>query len=54
MVEERAIVGVGGKRLSLTIDTVCIHGDSPGAVAMARAVRRRLDAAGIRIASFRK
>lgn len=54
MVEERAIVSVSGKRLALTIDTVCIHGDSPGAVAMARAVRRRLDEAGIRIAPFRK
>ncbi len=54
MVQERAIVSVTGKRLALSIDTVCIHGDSPGAVAMARAVRRRLDEAGIRIASFRK
>ncbi|MBI3503208.1 MAG: LamB/YcsF family protein [Proteobacteria bacterium] len=53
MVEEKAIVGVGGRRLPVSIDTVCIHGDSPGAVEMARAVRRRLEAAGIRIASFR-
>jgi UPF0271 protein len=52
MVEERAIVGVGGKRLPLAIDTVCIHGDSPGAVAMARAVRARLEGAGVRIAPF--
>ncbi len=54
MVQERAIVSVSGKRLPMPIDTVCIHGDSPGAVAMARAVRRRLDAAGVRIAPFRK
>lgn len=54
MVRERAIVSVSGKRLGLSIDTVCIHGDSPGAVAMARAVRRRLEDAGIRIAPFRK
>ncbi|MBL8833455.1 MAG: LamB/YcsF family protein [Rhodospirillales bacterium] len=54
MVQERAIVSVSGKRLPMPIDTVCIHGDSPGAVAMARAVRRRLDTAGVRIAPFRK
>jgi 5-oxoprolinase (ATP-hydrolysing) subunit A len=52
MVEARAIVSVSGKRLALGIDTVCIHGDSPGAVAMAQAVRRTLDAAGVRIAPF--
>ena len=54
MVQERAIISVTGKRLGLSIDTICIHGDSPGAVAMARAVRRRLDEAGIRIAPFRR
>jgi len=52
MVEARAIVSVTGKKLSLGIDTVCIHGDSPGAVAMAKAVRRRLDEAGVAIRPF--
>jgi UPF0271 protein len=52
MVEERAIFSAAGKRLPLGIDTVCIHGDSPGAVAMARAVRARLTAAGIGIRPF--
>jgi UPF0271 protein len=28
------------------VDSVCVHGDSPGAVATARAVRRALEAAG--------
>jgi UPF0271 protein len=52
MVEARAIVSVTGKKLSLGIDTVCIHGDSPGAVAMAKAVRRRFDEAGVAIKPF--
>jgi len=52
-VQERAITSINGKRLPLTIDTVCIHGDSPGAVEMARAVRRRLEAGNIRIAPFK-
>ncbi len=52
MVEARAIVSVSGKKLALGIDTVCIHGDSPGAVAMAQAVRRTLVGAGVKIARF--
>jgi len=32
--------------------SVCVHGDSPGAVAHAHAVRRALEAAGYRLASF--
>ncbi|MFM7346389.1 MAG: LamB/YcsF family protein [Tagaea sp.] len=52
MVRERAIVGAGGKKMALGIDTVCIHGDSPGAVAIARAVRAELTAAGVTIAPF--
>jgi UPF0271 protein len=33
-------------------ESLCTHGDSPGAVAMARAVRAELDAAGVSIAPF--
>jgi UPF0271 protein len=29
--------------------SLCLHGDSPGAVAMARAVRAALDAAGVEV-----
>jgi UPF0271 protein len=30
-----------------TVDSVCVHGDTPGAVASAQAVRAALEAAGI-------
>jgi UPF0271 protein len=40
-----------GATLSLGVDTLCVHGDSPDAVAMARAVRRALDDAGVAIAA---
>jgi UPF0271 protein len=33
-------------------DSFCTHGDSPGAVAMATAVRAALDASGVMIAPF--
>ena len=34
------------------IRSLCVHGDTPGAVTMARRVRAELEAAGIRIAPF--
>lgn len=52
MVQEQAIVSVTGKRLPLAVETVCIHGDSPGAIAMARAVRSALTGAGVTVAPF--
>jgi UPF0271 protein len=33
------------------VDSVCVHGDSPGAVATAHAVRRALEAAGLHVVS---
>jgi 5-oxoprolinase (ATP-hydrolysing) subunit A len=33
-------------RLAASVDSVCVHGDNPGAVGHARAVRRALEAAG--------
>lgn len=38
-------------RLAISARTICIHGDSPGAVSIARAVRGALETAGWRIAS---
>ena len=53
MVEAGAIVTAGGTRLPTPIRSVCVHGDSAHAVATARAVRARLEGAGIRLAPFR-
>jgi 5-oxoprolinase (ATP-hydrolysing) subunit A len=41
-----------GTTISVGAETLCLHGDSPGAVAHARAIRAALEAAGIAIASF--
>ena len=35
MVREGAIISASGKRIPVAIDTVCVHGDNPAAVAMA-------------------
>ena len=39
-------------RLAPSVDSLCVHGDSPGAVTHARAVRRALEAAAYRVGSF--
>jgi UPF0271 protein len=52
MIAERAIISVSGKRIPVAVDTICVHGDEPTAVAMARSVRRRLEESGIVVAPF--
>lgn len=42
----------GGAPIALTADSICVHGDSPHAVAMARAVRHGLIGAGVTLAPF--
>ena len=49
MVREGAIISNSGKRIPVAIDTGCVHGDNPAAVAMAGLVRERLEAAGIEV-----
>jgi UPF0271 protein len=41
------VVAVDGSTVTVDAVSLCVHGDSPGAVALARAVRAELDAAGI-------
>ncbi|MBZ6078349.1 LamB/YcsF family protein [Microvirga puerhi] len=50
--EDRAVMSVSGKRIPVTIDTICVHGDEPSAVAMARTIRQKLEASGISVTSF--
>jgi 5-oxoprolinase (ATP-hydrolysing) subunit A len=51
-VQEKVVETVSGKRIPVEIDTICVHGDEPTAVAMARTVRTTLEANGIRIEPF--
>jgi 5-oxoprolinase (ATP-hydrolysing) subunit A len=52
MVTEGEVVAVDGTTVSLEPGSVCVHGDSPGAVEMARAVRTALEAAGVTLGAF--
>jgi UPF0271 protein len=42
---------VDGARVALVAESLCCHGDTPGAVGIAAAVRRALEAAGITVAA---
>jgi 5-oxoprolinase (ATP-hydrolysing) subunit A len=42
-----------GAIVELTVETICIHGDTPGAASLARQVRAALEAAGISISARR-
>jgi len=53
MVQDGAVVSVTGKVMKMRTDTLCIHGDTPGAVDIARGVRQALKDAGIEVAPFK-
>ena len=50
--ETRLMPVVDGDPIALAAQSICVHGDSPGALAMALEIRERLTAQGVQIASF--
>jgi UPF0271 protein len=46
------IADVDGKPLAVTAESICVHGDTEGAVQIARSVREALVGAGVMLASF--
>ena len=49
---EGTIVAVDGSTIKMPAESICLHGDTAGAVAMASAVRAGLENAGVQIRSF--
>ena len=49
MLADGALVCASGKRIPVQIDSICVHGDTPGAAAMAKALRERIETAGVTI-----
>jgi 5-oxoprolinase (ATP-hydrolysing) subunit A len=49
MAREGRITAIDGTEITLQADTICLHGDAPGAVARAQAIRAALDEAGIAV-----
>jgi UPF0271 protein len=52
-VKNGGVTTVDGSFLKLEVDTVCVHGDTPGAPEIARAVRDALGQAKVKVAPFK-
>jgi len=52
MVKDRCLTSRNGKRVEVQVETICVHGDEPTAVALARHVRRGLEAADCRVVTL--
>jgi UPF0271 protein len=52
MVQSGQVVAVDGSTIEVRVESICVHGDSPGAVNIASAVRERLRGDGVELAAF--
>lgn len=52
MATGRSITATGGSQVVVAAASVCVHGDTPGAVDLARRVRASLEEAGVEVAPF--
>ncbi|MEG0053139.1 MAG: 5-oxoprolinase subunit PxpA [Comamonas sp.] len=52
LVRDGVIEAVDGSMVRVEADSICVHGDSPGAVAIARALRKQFEQEGVQITSF--
>jgi UPF0271 protein len=51
MVEKGYVTSLSGKPVPVSADTLCLHGDQPGAVAFAKAIRKAFSEHGITVAA---
>ncbi|HEY8067981.1 MAG TPA: 5-oxoprolinase subunit PxpA [Burkholderiales bacterium] len=51
MIEEGYVTSLAGKRVPVAADTLCLHGDQPGAVTFAQALRKVFTEKGITVAA---
>jgi UPF0271 protein len=52
MAVEGVVEAVDGSTIPMPVESLCVHGDTPGAVAMATAVRDALSSAGVSVSPF--
>jgi 5-oxoprolinase (ATP-hydrolysing) subunit A len=52
MVTTGSVTAIDGTEVAIRADSLCVHGDTPGALALVRALRTHLDRHGVRVASF--
>jgi 5-oxoprolinase (ATP-hydrolysing) subunit A len=51
MLREGKVRSVEGRDVDVRTETICVHGDTPGAVEFARKLRSRLEREGVRISA---
>jgi UPF0271 protein len=51
MIEDGTVISVNGKRVPVAADTLCLHGDQPGAAAFAAALRKAFKERNISVAA---
>ncbi|MCL6596248.1 MAG: LamB/YcsF family protein [Firmicutes bacterium] len=52
LVTEGTVESAGGGTVAVGVDTICVHGDTPGAEVLAAAIRQALAQAGVEVAPF--
>ncbi|TKA01172.1 LamB/YcsF family protein [Actinacidiphila oryziradicis] len=52
MATEHTVTAIDGTDIRIPVASLCVHGDSPGAVNLAQAVRTALHEAGVTVAAF--
>ncbi|MBN9411240.1 MAG: LamB/YcsF family protein [Burkholderiales bacterium] len=52
LAREGVVAAIDGTDVRVQADSICVHGDTPGAVEVARSVRAELSRAGIAVACF--
>jgi len=52
IIDAGEVVARSGKVIKVEVDTICVHGDEPSAVEVAKAVRAGLDNAGVRVVTL--
>jgi UPF0271 protein len=52
MVRDGIVLTPDGKQIPLKVDTICVHGDTPGAPELTKRIRAGLEAAGIQVRSL--
>jgi UPF0271 protein len=46
---ERMVIAADGTRVALDVQTICVHGDTPGAAVLASRIRKALNDAGVQV-----
>ena len=52
MVRDRQVTAIDGSAVQLDVDTICLHGDTPGSAELARQIKQGLIEAGIRVGAL--